>query len=73
MPPTWLGMHRGLLCEAQGASSPGLAPGSGCVDGQERHSSTSSILSPNSVLSGHPSYDFLTYCPVEVHPQELSQ
>ena len=59
--PTWLGMHGGLLREAQGASSPGLAPGSGCVDGQERHSSASSILSPNPVLSEHPSYDFLRH------------
>ena len=61
MPPTWLGMQGGLLREAQGASSPGLAPGSGCVYGQERHSSASSILSPNSVLAGHPFYDFLRH------------
>lgn len=58
---TWLRVHGALLHEAHGASAMGLVPGSGCVDGQEKHSSVSCTLSPKSVLSGHTSYDFLSH------------
>lgn len=58
---TWLRMRGALLHEAQGASAMGLVPGSGCVEGQEKHSSASCILFPKSVLSGHTSYDFLSH------------